>query len=498
MPAKGSDDLFKLIKALTPAEKGYFKKFADRSVSEKDNNYLKLFELIDAQDVYDEKKLQKQSFVNQLPRQKNYLQGMILKSLQLYDADITMTLQLENSLQQMRALLRRGQYDLCRKLLVKAKADALRCEFFLEALKLVQFEDYLNKESGADRSYETEKLNYVERNKLMEQEKNSDDMLQLEQQVVMFTRSSYSKNATLKNKMLTETPPLRSLKARLTFYNALAIYYNFTRDYEQQYFYSKEFLKFKKEDFKIFKSFYALLPAYANLFFACFANKRYKECQALANEMLGGQIESVQQKEVRRELHAIVQTFLFIGTGRFEEGLTFVKASIESLQGNNKLLANRRMEAEIMMNSMLIYFGCRQYKNCLKYLETLLSSQTKEIAAFIHYQALLINILTHYELGNKETTEHLIVAARRALKNSEKLTPLEDIMLAFLKKYLSDESKKSLITDAIRDLKKVSDKENYHSHASLYFFCLAWLESKAKNKTLAETLMEKAKKEAVE
>jgi len=496
MPAKGSDDLFRLIKSLSPAEKGYFKKFADRySFSEKDNNYLRLFEAIDAQETYDETKLAKEPFVNQLPRQKNYLQNLVLRSLQLYDAEVMPIIEIENNIQQVRALVRRGQYDMCRKLLLKAKKEAIKYECFLEALKLAQLEDYLNKESGMDKTYETESLSYIERYKLIEQEENNEKMLELEQQVVMFSRSNYSKNASLKNKLLTGNPPLLSRKAKLTFYNALAIYNNFTKNYEKQYFYSKEYLKLKKADLLIFKRLYILFPAYANFCFACFANKRYKEANEIANEILIGRVENNQQEEFRQKLHRLLKTFLFIATGKFEEGSAFVKDAVKN-QHPNGFYINPRMDCEILMNINLITFGSGEYKNCLKYLDTLLSAQTKENATFIYYQAVLMNVLTHYELGNKETVEHLIISARRTFRNNNKLTPLEEIMLTFLKKYTTNEPTNILVTKTIESLKKVAGEENYHSIASIYSFCLSWLESKLHNKTLPEIIKEKAKKES--
>src|SRR6218665_1596671 len=253
MPAKGSEDLFRLIKSLTPAEKGYFKKSAERYSVEKDNNYVKLFDLIDSQETYDEKELLKADFVNQLPRQKNYLQSLLLKSLQSYDSESTFTLEIENSIQQIRALLKRGQYELCRKLLLKTKKDAVSNEFFLEAIKLAQLENYLNKACGMDLSVEAQKQSYAERYAFMEQEKNSDEMMELEQQVITFIRSNPTKNTTFKSKLLTSDPPLLSNKAKLIFYNAMTAYHSFNRNYDKQYFYSKEYLLLNKKIVNISK-----------------------------------------------------------------------------------------------------------------------------------------------------------------------------------------------------------------------------------------------------
>lgn len=493
MPAKGSEDLFKLIKSLTPAEKGYFKKSAERYSSEKDNNYMKLFDLIDAQEIYNEKELLQADFVNQLPRQKNYLQALILKSLQAYDSESTFTLEIENSIQQIRALLKRGQYDLCRKLLLKTKKDAISNEFFLEAIKLAQLENYLDKACGIDTSVEAQKKSYAERYDFLDREKNSEEMMELEQQVITFIRSNPTKNQTFKSRLLTSDPPLLSNKAKLIFYNAMTAYHNFNRNYDKQYFYSKEYLLLNKKIVDLSKRSAILLPAYYNFALTCIENKRYKECNDAIEEMMDVALNDNQFAEWKQQMHLQLKTFLFLNTGKFEQGLAFVKDFYEK-KTEHKHYINPRMDSEILMNVTLIYFGNAQYKVCLKYLETLLSPSVKENAELVYHQALLLNILTHDELGNRETAEHLVISVRRILKNNGALTPFEDIFLSFLKKYPDETPGKTLIAEAVRALKKVED--NYNIHNSIYFFCLSWLESKLSGQTLSTVIKEKAKKEA--
>ena len=74
---KTSDHLFKLIKSLSKSEKGYFKKYANFHVRNDQNNYTRIFDAIDLQKEYDEKKIirkfQRERFVNQFAVAQNYL-----------------------------------------------------------------------------------------------------------------------------------------------------------------------------------------------------------------------------------------------------------------------------------------------------------------------------------------------------------------------------------------------------------------------------------------
>jgi len=433
--------------------------------------------------------------VNQLPRQKNYLQGLIFQSLQVYDWERSVVIGVENNIQQVRALILRGQFELASKLIAKAKKIALEDESFLEAIKLLKFETYLYVRSGKDKEYDVQRLNYAERYSLSEKENNFDRVQELEAQVITFTRNSYSKNASLKSKLLSDDYPLLSVKAKTTFYNTLAIYYNFIRDYEKQYVYAKEYIKLKKQEYIRLEGISHFLSGYINFFYACYANKRYKECNDIINELLAYPEKNEREKQRRDHTCFILKTYLFIVTGKFEQALSYIKTTTDN-RVEKESIVTRRMELEAKKNEMVIYFASGQYKNCLKFVDPLLSTYAKEYVGPAYYQCILMNILTHYELDNKETTEHLIVSARRTLKNNNKLGSLETIMLSFFKKALTKEAGKELIAETISALQKVKDEEDYHSHSSIYSFCLSWLESKLNKKSLPETIGEKAKKES--
>lgn len=108
-----TNHLFRLIKSLEPSEKGYFKKFAQGYG--KTQNYLLIFDAIDAQEEYDEAallhKFRKQSFVKQFSVAKNYLWELILKSQRQYRAEGSKFVQLNTLLENGEILFEKGLYD---------------------------------------------------------------------------------------------------------------------------------------------------------------------------------------------------------------------------------------------------------------------------------------------------------------------------------------------------------------------------------------------------
>ena len=83
-----NDSLFILIKSLNKNEKGYFKKNSRLYSTNKENNYLTLFDVIDKMEEYDEKELKLhlkgEKWIKHLPSLKSYLFTQILKNLEAY------------------------------------------------------------------------------------------------------------------------------------------------------------------------------------------------------------------------------------------------------------------------------------------------------------------------------------------------------------------------------------------------------------------------------
>lgn len=118
--------LFLLIKSLTKAEKRYFKIFAanQKGDSQKNNNYLLLFDAIDKQKAYDEQAIKvqfvKYNFVKQLHVTKNYLSQLILKSLRNFHSKLSKEAELKDLLRDIEILFHKELYDQCHQLIAKA------------------------------------------------------------------------------------------------------------------------------------------------------------------------------------------------------------------------------------------------------------------------------------------------------------------------------------------------------------------------------------------
>ncbi len=125
-----NDPLHQLIRSLNKSEKRSFKIFASRHVLGEINNYVKLFDAIDKQKVFDEaaiiKKFSDEKFSNRLVVAKSYLYESILKCLSQFHAQQGVSNQIKEGLISVSFLYEKGLYMQSHKLLIKLKKQAMQ------------------------------------------------------------------------------------------------------------------------------------------------------------------------------------------------------------------------------------------------------------------------------------------------------------------------------------------------------------------------------------
>ncbi|MGL4597109.1 MAG: hypothetical protein ACRCYO_06265, partial [Bacteroidia bacterium] len=141
------DYLFFLIDSLSPSEKRYFRLFAGRHVQGEQNEYLAVFDGIDKQletGVYDERLLtqylRKAGYKPVLRAAKNYLQGMILRSMRQFNEESNVSRSLQSRLMDIDFLLEKGQTSKAMALLRKAKTVAWHYHKYMALLSLLHAE----------------------------------------------------------------------------------------------------------------------------------------------------------------------------------------------------------------------------------------------------------------------------------------------------------------------------------------------------------------------
>ncbi len=148
---KSSDNVFVLIKSLTKAEKRHFKIFATKHVIGEQNNYVVLFDTINALKEYDEsavkQRLAATKLVSRLAVEKVHLYNLILRSLRSFHQGRSGKTAVGELIDNAELLADKGLLPQSAKIIRKAKTLAYRYEEFGLLLRLIDLERKLLKKS---------------------------------------------------------------------------------------------------------------------------------------------------------------------------------------------------------------------------------------------------------------------------------------------------------------------------------------------------------------
>jgi hypothetical protein len=310
MPKYGNPHLFHLIKSLTKTEKVYFKKFSELHVLGEKNNYLKLFDAIDRQEVYDEKKLlREEKYIKQLPYLKNYLTGAILKAMQNFYSDHTQGHRLRRAVDNAWFLFKKGMYTSSREELERAREtsfDLISGSVFLEAMRMEElvFSTSGNTDHHASHLYTTLEKERELLNDLLVFNELTRHFLSI---YLYFRKTAPIAKEEDRTRLRAEIElPLLNLEGRVhTFrcrkqlYSSLAGYYSLVGDWSRQYNYCRELVELYRAHPAFIEDnpgFYT--SALNNLGNSCVLLGRFEEGAAIAREVR--QLKTNQPHEERK------------------------------------------------------------------------------------------------------------------------------------------------------------------------------------------------------
>ncbi len=507
---KVTDDLFQLIKSLEQAEKRYFKIFTTMHVKGGDsNNYSKLFDAIDKQDVYDEDEIRKQfkgeKFVNQLHVAKNYLYNNIMKSLRLFHSEKSKLNELMDILRDVQILYDKSLYKQCRKLLDKAKKIAETYEKHAQILAVLDWEKTLARTSAYADTGEEELLAYYnDYKKTIEEISNINEYWRLATEVFLLRK----KKGEIRNKedlkrfnQIIKHPLMKSESSALTFLsktfylNTKGLYYLTNKDFENLYTYCNKLVAHLESNKNLFKEDNYVSALY-NLLLVEIELKRFDEALKTI-----GKLRSIESDSVTMQARIFVTSYdtelnLYLRTGEFDKGLKLVD-SIEKGLAAYKDKINKESEVLFDYNIAYLYFGKKDPDNSLKWVNKIINNKELTVRDDIQCFARILNIIIHFELGNYDLIEYIIKSTRRYLSSKNTLNRFELTVLSHIRKLINtktDKEKSVIYDDWKHELKSISG-DFLEIKALEYFDFISWIESKTGGRELAVVIRDKWLKE---
>lgn len=510
MPNKNIDTLFQLIKSLTKAEKRYFKVHVTKQKAGEETKFLKLFDLIDKQKEYNESKiLEKEKSIKsqQLSNLKAHLYKQILQNLRNLNSDEDIDLKIHELIDHATILYNKCLYDQCVKMLEKAKLMAEKYDKHALLLEITEFEKRLV--TKYIRSNIEDKVTQLIKasDRINEKINNINTFSNLTIKLYSFYLKigflRNHKDFELVNSFLYSTLPVfqedkLSFDEKMYLYNSFVGYYFFIQDFDRGYEYAKKWVNlFEENQDYIVPKIEMYIKAINNLLVSQSKMHKYDEFKVTVQKLT--EVENLPDLKLTENIRLLLFKYTsthrinrYFMLGEFTEGSNIIPEIAKSLEEFEHLLDTNYIII-FYYKFACMYFGDANYQQVVFWLNKIINMKDVDLRSDIHSFARILNLISHYELGNIDLVDYYIRSTYRFLIKKNDLHQFQKIIMKFLRK-LSSITRDQLI-DAFKDLREqllpLNDKF-YERRPFIYFDIISWLESKIENRTVQEIIKEKA------
>ena len=489
-----SSKLYQLIHALNSAEKRYFKVFTRGLGGQSGGKYLLLFDVLDAQIVFDDVLAKKRVYPDEpiesrkYSELKSYLYNLVLRCLQSYDEEGSAMSRLRSQLQQVRAMFKRGRYSECKELLEKARKLAL---YYEDYTSLIESLRWIKQVAYAEMNvvFLSEQLSEIDK----EERKYLAALENLSAYRALFLRLyiSIRTQAVLRNEehlvhiraikndvLLSDIELSQSHLARIIFYRIHNLLHYSVADIPNFHASGKLLLQAMDEKPHLLKEDVSeYISALSNYTMSCGLLEKYEEVGLCLSKFKEIQTNTIDDKLKIHLLYYSYKFSLCVYTGNFTEGL---KAFEEHTEEAKQFEGNALERSSLYFYYFYIYFGTGDYNTSLEYLNQWLSMPRGIERQDLQGMARMINLIVHYEMGNYLLLESLIRSTYRYLQRRERLLGYERSILQFLHDAQKIASPHDLpqTFHKLKDSLEILQQSPTESAMLRYFDIIAWLESK--------------------
>ncbi|TVR76129.1 MAG: hypothetical protein EA412_14335 [Chitinophagaceae bacterium] len=490
---KGENFIEELINALNPSEKRYVKLYLKRNTPEsKDNNYLKLFLILEKNiDITDKeiiRQFPKKFTANQLSVTKFYLTNQILKALENFQYEKSKEQKIRSGLSHVSILFSKSMYDQSLKLCKKLHQAAIKNDLLFYQLEIKLWEAKIlskkveskNPEAIIEKTFRdlnaiSDSLNtYI---KLQE----IDYLILLQNQRGGLTRKPEEElkiKEWVKKVEASKTETLGSFKNEYLYHHILSLGYYQLQDTDKNFQHRKGLIELfdKYEEMKTtFADEY--ISTLNNFILVCGIQK--KEEQFFDYLQILKSYTSNDRNLITKVLYtAYTQELLYYYNNKnYTAALELIpKIDTFLIEHEKGIPLSSKMLFMFLITG--IYLGSGKKEKALEWNNRFLNYPDAEKIYDLYLYSRIFQIMIHFEMGNQILVNSLLKSIYRHLLQNERLYLFEKKLIAFLKNILKDNNKiKQYFLEMLNDIKTLK-KDPYEKKAFQYFDFETWLSKK--------------------
>lgn len=502
-----SDDLYTLVKSMTPAEKRYFRLHS--RLYDGNKAYLKLFDLLEKQERFDDaalkQKMSRSSKTGNFSVLKKYLFERIIRSLKNYGAYRDPDSELNDLIETHKILEYKGMHRLSDRILVHAKKKAYEDDAFLRLCYILVRELINLAHSTCDYSMTSLHQLIEERKRILESIQNYSqigDHLYIQRKMIRQVGKGRSRawkqslHENIRPLLRLESNQLLSRTAAGMYHMALSDYYLALDNPELALQYLSQYIQnqsFPKDTSKIEIQY---LNEYSGYFSLSLRSKLFRDFEYRLEQfknMISPRDTPIDVIIYERWLYFSI-TYLNLN-GRFRQ------AAIQFAEQEDKyekLKGRITKQSKVNIGYALAYtwFGNGDYKQALDNALKVIAEADPVLEIYVF--ARILTILIYYETNNWDGLETTTRSVYRHLLKNRRLFRSEKFFLAFLRQLPGIQSREHLLeqfSGLHKELNRLFQQNSMEADIEYYIHFRAWLKSKVEGTDFAVCVKEQVNEE---
>lgn len=421
----GSDDLYKLIHALSPEEKGYFKKYAKRHVT-KGSRYLELFDAINRQEQFDEKEL-KRLFKTGYATMKVYLIELILEALVVSESNSPASVDVLKGMVKVHILTKKGLLERALKLIEQYIKIAEDYELYGHVAMLLKSKSNLIRLSlPVQQAVPVIKEYGGQINRALKLQQNADDMLYRQHLMAAVTRVKYYGTLTANEQKGMDIDylllpanahsPLAE-KLRLATLNH---YYRWADNGTALYQNAKNVMAIEKARWKKLKGDTVTddyIKAVNNTISAALSATDFKYAEELIEHLVEIRFGSRQMNQENNIRYTHLKQFLLWRTGKHSAGVTFSEQMINRHRIIELFPFQWSKVMMIVMMKALFEFSEKKHKQAIQTLLFFQPALTDKYGIETKKSILFLQLLIQFEIGNYTYIAPMVTSIKNRIED---------------------------------------------------------------------------------
>lgn len=506
---KPSNELFDLIKSLSKSEKRFFKLHSALQSGEK--NYLRIFDAIDRQKVYDEDAIKKQfgkeTFIKHFPSEKNHLYKLILKALRAFHAESSITGVLKQHINNIEILFDKALYAEASKMLQRAKRIAAEHERFYLWFELLAWEKNLIEEDYQSGKFTTDVNSLVEEEEeVLAKLKNLAAYNVLYAKVNYVFRSGGYVRTDEEHAMVEEIsghPLIKGKNTALSHRASTICHYTQGFCFWAQREWATSYAKFQRvreildkhpqlrKDLpkRYVRTLYYLIQCEIELGDHAHVKEDIAKLRALPQQ------PGFAGMDIRIQVFCnshLSELRFYDRTGDFVKAVKAEQAVVDGM-AQYGLRIPKEYELEFYFLLSTVHFGAGNMSRSLHWLNKVLNDPEPMLRQDIFTYARLFNLVVHYELGNFDLLEYIVRSTQRYLSKRQRAYGVEAALIEHVKKLARSgpEGKQALFASLRAKLDVLMQDPN-ESTVLKYFNICAWVDSKVAQVPFTDAVKQRA------